>query len=76
MNKKQERAAESLKKALGRCAAAGLRGGVYEGSFCIWPISGIPDPLDGPPRDFFGTIHEYGVILHGVKMMLDGGAGS
>lgn len=80
MTQKQHRATGSLKKALNRCAAAGLRGGVYDASFCIWPIDG-PDPRENNFSEvraggqFFNLVSEHGVILDGVKMMLDGGAG-
>ncbi len=83
MTQKQLRATEALKRALNRCAAAGLRGGVYGGGFCVWPVAGV-DPREeedasfierGGPRRFFELIREHGAVLDDVKMDLDGGAG-
>lgn len=72
MTQKQFSAIARLKKALDRCHAVGLQGGVYDGSFCLWPVEGV-DPRD--TENFFGAVDNYGMSLREVKMSLDGGAG-
>jgi hypothetical protein len=75
MNKRQAAAAESLRKALNRCAKAGLQGGVFDGSFCVWPEKLEPSPFEMGAQ-FFDHVAEYGGNLWPVEMHLDGGAGS
>lgn len=73
MTEEQEKAITQLKYALNRCAKVGLKGGVFDGSFCIYPNdTGYHHPGgDG----FFEWVESIGEILQ-CKMDLDGGAGS
>lgn len=81
MTKAQMQAARGLSTALAKCGRYGLRGGVYSGSFCIWPKS-KPHPEEivmassGGVR-FFGAVEgdSGGMILGSGTMYLDGGAG-
>jgi hypothetical protein len=70
MNKEQFQASMQLTKALNRCHAVGLVGGVYEGKFCIWPKE--EKPHEAPW--FFAAIDELGDMIE-TPMKLDGGAG-
>lgn len=72
MNREQIRAAERLRKALQACDSAGLRGGVFDTRFVLWPKDAQPDPRE--TKDFFITIQEVGCILPN-DMDIDGGAG-
>lgn len=74
MSDKQIAATERLRKALEACHKAGLKGGVYDGSFYIWPITTEPDPRDAPHFGFFEAVKEVGALIHS-DMNLDGGAG-
>ncbi len=74
MNKAQLLAIRKLKLALDTCHYAGLKGGVFDTSFCVWPIDSAVDPFEGG-SNFFRIIEEHGAILNEVKMSLDGGAG-
>lgn len=77
MNEKQKRAAESLRKALIRCGKAGLSGGVYDGTFCIWPASRTEEQHPAESKGcFFAAVEEDGELLRQYDMILDGGAGN
>ena len=65
----QNRAAAQLLEALNKCHVAGLRGGVYDEQFCLWPI----DRKLGHDFDFFINVDEHGQVLC-TQMQLDGGA--
>jgi hypothetical protein len=71
MTPEQERAATQLLRALNKCHAVGLAGGVFDRNFCIWPHESAIDLVDG---HFFEDVEEYGRVLH-TYMSLDGGAG-
>ncbi len=75
-NKRQRAAATRLRKALDACHEAGLKGGVFSSSFCLWPIKTTPeqDPFNAGIY-FFRVVDEIGESLDS-KMSLDGGAGS
>lgn len=74
MTKKQTAAAIRLNKAIDACHRAGLRGGVYEYSFRVWPVNANPQPHDEGMR-FFESIEEIGMTLTS-RMLLDGGSGT
>ncbi len=72
MDGKGIKAVMGLRLALQACHAAGLKGGVYDGNFCVWPVEGN-DPRD--TDHFFEAIEEVGgAILYSISMDLDGGA--
>jgi len=52
------------------CHNAGLMGGVFDNSFCIWPIGN--DPHAG--GRFSDNVYEFGEVINS-DMNLDGGAG-
>ena len=68
----QRKAASSLERALNRVGAAGLSGGVYDGTFIIYPSDN--DRFD-VIEEVCGGNEENGVSLHTPKIQLDGGAG-
>ena len=72
----QVAAMRQLKRALNRCADAGLRGGVYDGSFCLWPTE-AGNPLDYG-GDFFAALEDQcgGCMVVGCRLDMDGGAGN
>ncbi len=72
MNVKQKRAAERLEKALENCHRSGLKGGVFDSTFYVWPIDG-PDPYEAGTQ-FFAVIDGSGTAMN-TLMSLDGGAG-
>lgn len=72
MNAKQKSALERLTKALEACHKAGLQGGVFDGSFLVWPADAKPDPREGD--SFFEDVDAIGGRAR-TKMILDGGAG-
>jgi hypothetical protein len=72
MTRQQSSAAIRLQKALDNCHKHGLRGGVYESTFRVWPVVG-PCPMEAG-RKFFEVIEERGMTLYS-PMVLDGGAG-
>lgn len=74
MTDQQQRAADRLQKALDACHKAGLRGGVFDSSFYVWPVDSNPNPYDSPR--FFEAIREAGGEWVVTAMSLDGGAGS
>jgi hypothetical protein len=76
MTKTQMAAARRLEQALYACKKAGLMGGVYDGTFCLWPED-APHPADAEGGRFFQAVDQYGVALNCVSscMRLDGGAG-
>ncbi len=74
LNKKQQRAVNSIRKALNKAHVAGLSGGVYDGSFCIWPTK-VHETVMGSGRQFFEIVHVHGEVMSEVIMHLDGGAG-
>jgi hypothetical protein len=71
----QRSAAIRLEMALKNCKKVGLQGGVYDGSFCLWPEGYKPDPRDGDSFKFFENLEEIGEIIRSSTMTLDGGAG-
>jgi hypothetical protein len=74
MNVKQKAATAKLLKALDACHEAGIKGGVFDSSFCIWPIDAPEDPYESG-NNFFRIVEKYGADLTS-KMSLDGGAGT
>jgi len=72
MDEKQKTIACRLEKLLNAADDANLMGGVYEGSFCLWPINKAP--LIRHNAEFFDAVEEHGIILLS-RMGLDGGAG-
>ena len=78
MNDTQTKAATQLKKALNACAKAGLQGGIYEGTFCVWPITArSPHEInDSGETDFYTAVEAQceGKQIH-CKMHIDGGNG-
>ena len=80
MNKKQIVAAKSLERALKKCGLVGLVGGVFDGSFCVWPSDCIsPHRVEeSGENDFFGAVEKEscGIVLHHGDMYLDSGAGN
>lgn len=79
MNEEQAKAAKSLQRVLNKCAKLGLTGGVFDGSFCVWPIIGeCPHRVsESQANDFFGAVADEceGKQLV-TNMELDGGAGN
>ena len=77
LTQKQIKAIASLKKALNRCHEANLKGGVYDGSFCVWDFK-FPDPRDFPPQEFYNKVREHGEVINcnEVRMSLDCGSGT
>lgn len=73
MTKRQQQSATALELALERCHRAGLKGGVFDSSFCVWPIES-PCPFESG-SEFFDVIRKNGMILYRTSMSLDGGAG-
>lgn len=73
MISKHRKAIERLRKALDAACEAGLRGGVYDCSFYVWPVGANPDPRD--TDHFFKAVRECGGELCHSRMKLDGGAG-
>jgi hypothetical protein len=73
MTKAQIKAVDRLQKALQSCYKTGLRGGVFDCSFCIWPEDAI-HPGDKPTNEYFSYIEEVGAIIR-TQMNLDGGSG-
>ncbi len=76
LNEKQKRAVKSLIRALNNADAAGLVGGVYDSSFCVWPVGAID--LDSAGNNFFRLVSEHGHCIgcDEVSMRLDGGSGT
>lgn len=74
MNKEQTAAVRSLVAALDKCAKAGLQGGVFDTSFCVWPEGAEPHPNDAP--EFFSGVENIGGKVLDTHMYLDGGAGN
>lgn len=75
MNEEQKSAVRSLKRALKKCGNSGLRGGVYDASFCIWPKELDPTTSGGDDSEFFNEVDRYGESLNVPEISLDGGAG-
>ena len=77
MNNEQIKAAKSLQTALNKCAKSGLSGGVYDGTFCIWPTGEDPEAGANSKKyiDFFDAVDHLGMQLS-TNMYLDGGAGN
>jgi hypothetical protein len=73
MNAKQTAAAERIRKAFVAAHKAGLQGGVYDGTFMVWPEKSKPDPRDCGLQ-FFDAVDEIGQKIH-TLMRLDGGSG-
>ncbi len=73
MTSEQIKASKQLNAALNKCAKVGLSGGVYDGTFCIWPSEHELRSADG--INFFQLVDEYGEMLF-TPMALDGGAGT
>lgn len=73
MTREQVLATQSLKRALNKCHSVGLRGGVFDNSFCLWPSSLQPDPRESGGR-FFQVVLENGAIISS-PINIDGGAG-
>lgn len=60
MNRRQHAAVGRLQKALEACHRARLRGGVYDGSFLVWPNNAKPDPREGDRCKFFENVGKIG----------------
>ena len=60
----------ALEKALNRCHAVGLVGGLFDGNMLVWSPAEV-DPQEG---DFFEIVDAIGGRVV-TKMRLDGGAG-
>ena len=74
MNFRQRKAAMALQRALADCAEVDLTGGVYDGTFCIWPAN-RKSPHDF--EEFFQGVKDLGGdTLPGHGMSLDGGVGN
>lgn len=76
MNAAQWKARLRIEKALDHAHKVGLRGGVYEGKFRVWPEDG-PNPADREAAGgcFFEAVEELGGTCYS-HMILDGGAGN
>ncbi len=72
MNKQQQKAAKQLERALIACHKAGLKGGVYDCHFYLWPEDATPDPRDH--GHFFDNVDAIGARIV-TLMILDGGSG-
>ena len=77
MNHDQDKAIKSLTRALNKCAKYGLSGGVYDGSFCVWPSELDPERERNSGRyfDWFEAVDDRGKVIS-CNMHLDGGAGN
>jgi len=75
MTNDQCKAISSLKRALKKCGNSGLQGGVYDGSFCVWPKEKSPATSGESDSDFFNEVEKYGESFNVDEMPLDGGAG-
>jgi hypothetical protein len=71
VSEEQKEYAEKLALLLMEMKMLGLEGGVYGGSFCLWP-NDIEIERD---NDFFESVNEFGIILFTPGINLDGGAG-
>ncbi len=56
------------------CGKAGLRGGIFDTAFSLWPVK--DDKKVGRDRDFFIGVEKYGITLSTPEIFLDGGAGN
>lgn len=74
MTPQQLRAVSRLEAALDNAHRVGLRGGVYESRFRVWPTEG-PQPFDSPCHQFFEVVEKTGATCFS-EMLLDGGAGA
>ncbi len=74
MTKKQLALATRLQKVLVKCHDAGLAGGVYEGSFYVWPQE-CTNVICNAQTGFFKLADLYGARIYS-NMRLDGGSGS
>lgn len=76
MTRQQKAAIKKLESALNACHDAGMKGGIFDGKFCVWPIDTVPDPYECG-NQFFDVISEFGDIIgcQRTPMNLDGGAG-
>lgn len=75
MNLEREKAARKLKLALDACHKAGLQGGVFSGTFFVWPNG--KDPYDfGGHGDYEQAVIDCGGTIVFTDMALDGGAGN
>lgn len=73
MTSEQKKAVTQLKRALNKCGSVGLKGGVYDSNFCLWPVGESPEE---PSRTFFENVEDVGgVCWLPEKIYLDGGAG-
>lgn len=59
MNRQQKQAATQLLRALNKCYAVGLAGGIYDGEFSVWPQD-VDIELVDDQEDF---IEEHGRAL-------------
>lgn len=75
MTREQELAATQLLRAFRKCQKAGLNGGVFDGSVCLWPKEHHEEIMEAGP-DFFHKVDEHGQSFVINGMVLDGGAGT
>ena len=74
MNEAQKKAATQVTRALKKAGKAGLTGGVFDGTFCLWPMKDDGYIMEGG-LEFFERIEEKGELLYTSPIRLDGGAG-
>lgn len=72
LNCYQKAAVNQLRKALDNCHREGLKGGVFDCNFVLWPIGTTPDPRES--LGFFDFVSDIGGVIKS-PMQLDGGAG-
>ena len=72
MTPEQRKVASSIERALNRAGHAGLTGGVFDGTFCLWPGTSEDCP---PGEGFFEAVEEKGISLLTPWIVLDGAAG-
>lgn len=77
MDDEQKKAVGSLRRALNKCAKAGLSGGIFDTKFCVWPSKLDPGMArsKGDYFDFFEAVDDIGQQIS-CDMHLDGGAGN
>ncbi len=73
LNRKQKSSVAALHNAFEKARLSGLEGGVYDGTFCVWPEGSFYPYESG--RNFFRSVDAHGVAMSEVRMKLDGGSG-
>lgn len=72
LNAYQKSAVNQLRKALDNAHREGLKGGVFDCNFVVWPAKTTPDPRES--SQFFEFLSDIGGVIKS-PMQLDGGAG-